>query len=240
MKSLRRVRHTKKVGLAVRSRNITLTNLGIEKTVYRYEGDEVVEKKQEIIEVKKVEALPPPPPASVAPPPPAVVALPPPPPPSSHHPGETIIKTTTTFLESDPPPPPPSNYRAHSPARSVAPSHRNHQSHHQGHEVVEERQYSEEIGGPLMLVDRGRQSDHELRREIKALEAERRALKLEREADERRYQAALIRDGDYEVIERVDTVERPRARSVERQRARSVVRVEKDRKGRLALVRTAH
>lgn len=87
-----------------------------------------------------------------------------------------------------------------------------------------------------MLVDRGRQSDHEIRREIKALEAERRALKLEREADERRYQAALIRDGDYEVIERVDTYDRPR----ERTRARSVVRVEKDRKGRLALVKSAH
>jgi hypothetical protein len=186
----------------------------------------VEEKKVEKVEEKRLEVLPPPPPASVAPPPP------PPPPPASHHPGETIIKTTTTILEGDPPPPPPGTVRAHSPARSVA-SHRTHRSHHtHGPEIVEERRFSEEIGGPLMLVDRGRQSEHEIRREIKALEAERRALKLEREADERRYQAALIRDGDYEVIERVDTIERPRDRSV--------VRVEKDRKGRLALVRSAH
>jgi hypothetical protein len=92
---------------------------------------------------------------------------------------------------------------------------------------------SNHIGGPLTIVmpERGRQSEHDIRREIKALEVERRALKLEREADERRYQAALIRDSDYEIIESVD---RPRERS------RSVVRVEKDRKGRLALVRSTH
>jgi hypothetical protein len=206
------------------------TDSSTEKTVYKYEGGEEVveEKKVEKIEETRVEA-PPPPPASVAPPPP---------PPSTHHPGETIIKTTTTFLEGDPPPPPPpppGTIRAYSPARSVAShtTHRSHRTHHtHGPEIVEERRFSEEIGGPLVLVDRSRQSDEEIRREIKALEAERRALKLEREADERRYQAALIRDGDYEVIERAETIERPRDRSV--------VRVEKDRKGRLALVRSAH
>jgi hypothetical protein len=173
-------------------------------------------------------------PAFVAPPLPAPASEAPPPPPASHHAGETVIKTTTTIFEGNPPPPPPDTIRAYSPARSVAASHRTHRSHHQDHEIVEEARFSEEIGGPLMLVDRGRQSDHEIRREIKALEAERRALKLEREADERRYQAALIRDGDYEVIEHVEPVERPRTR------ARSVVRVEKDRKGRLALVKSAH
>jgi len=205
-----------------------------DKTIYKYTAEketEIVEKK-EIKEEKKEEAPPPPPPA---PAPPAEAAPPPPPAPPAehHHPGETIVKTTTT-IENIP--------RDPSPTPTVA-SHKTHKSHHTHHtehshhprEIVEERivEESNHIGGPLTIVmpDRGRQSEHDIRREIKALEAERRALKLEREADERRYQAALIRDSDYEIIESID---RPRERS------RSVVRVEKDRKGRLALVRSTH
>lgn len=192
-----------------------------EKIIYKYETESVKDEP-------RLEALPPPP-------------LPPPPP-TFHHPGETVVKTTTTILEGAPPPPPMS-FRSPSPARSVA-SHKTHNTHHSHHahhpphhareELVEERivEESNHIGGPLTLVhapDRGYHNDQEILREIKALEAERRALKLEREA-------ALIRDtrdtSDYEVIERVERVDRPRERSV--------VRVEKDRKGRLALVRSAH
>lgn len=96
------------------------------------------------------------------------------------------------------------------------------------HEAYEERiEESNHIGGPLtVLVPEGRHSEErrmtrverdtrterEIKEEIRALEAERRMLKYER-------------DSDYEFIER----ERPR----------NVVRVEKDRKGRLALVRSS-
>lgn len=68
-----------------------------------------------------------------------------------------------------------------------------------------------------MLVPEERRivrSERDIKEEIRALEAERRLLKYER-------------DGEYEVIER-------------REPRREVIRIDKDRKGRLALVRSAH
>ena len=56
-------------------------------------------------------------------------------------------------------------------------------------------------------------SERDIKEEIRQLESERRMLKYERE-------------GDYEVIER-------------REPRREVIRVDKDRKGRLALVKSA-
>jgi hypothetical protein len=212
--------------------------LPLEKTIYKYTAEtetETVEKKSEKSE-KKSEAPPPPPTEAPAPPPP-------PPEPEkaeSVHPGETIIKTTTTIENIPRSPSPTPTVASHKTSKThhTEKSHHTEVSHHTSHhprEIIEERivEESNHIGGPLTIVlpERGRQSDHDIRREIKALEAERRALKLEREADERRYQAAIIRDSDYEIIESID---RPRERS------RSVVRVEKDRKGRLALVRSTH
>jgi len=71
-----------------------------------------------------------------------------------------------------------------------------------------------------VVVPSRRHTDEEsIRREIAALEAERRLLKLER--------SDRHRDGEWEVIE---TDRRPK----------EVIRVEKDRKGRMALVRSAH
>jgi hypothetical protein len=71
-----------------------------------------------------------------------------------------------------------------------------------------------------VVVPARRHADEEsIRREIAALEAERRLLKLER--------SDRHRDGEWEVIE---TDRRPK----------DVIRVEKDRKGRMALVRSAH
>jgi hypothetical protein len=64
----------------------------------------------------------------------------------------------------------------------------------------------------VFVPDRHR-GERDIKAEIRRLEDERRLLKYERE-------------GDYEVIERREPV-------------REVVRVEKDRKGRLALVRSA-
>jgi hypothetical protein len=63
-------------------------------------------------------------------------------------------------------------------------------------------------------TERELRSERDIRDEIRQLETERRMLKYERE-------------GDYEIVER-------------REPRREVVRVDKDRKGRLALVRSAH
>jgi hypothetical protein len=84
----------------------------------------------------------------------------------------------------------------------------------------------------VMIPDRHRHSDAMVRREIEDLEAERKALRLERAADWRLVEADRLRDGEWELVER----ERERDRT----RPRNVIRVEKDRKGRMALVRSAH
>jgi hypothetical protein len=117
--------------------------------------------------------------------------------------------------------------------RSVSPSRH-------GHEVYEERlEESNHIGGPLTVlipeeqrrreqyeserrltrvdrthVERDSRSERDLKEEIRQLEAERQMLKYERDRD------------DYEFVEK-------------RNPQRNVVRVEKDRKGRLALVRSS-
>jgi hypothetical protein len=161
---------------------------------------------------------------SVAPPPPTVIYAQPPPAQSIHY-AQSI--------------------------RSVSPSHR---SAHHGHELREEKiEESAHISGPFTVlvpererehriiqaresddirsvkefresrdveerqitrVERDVRSERDIKDEIRALEAERRMLRYERE-------------GDYEFIER-------------REPKREVVRIEKDRKGRLALVRSAH
>ncbi|KAF2475808.1 uncharacterized protein BDR25DRAFT_211982 [Lindgomyces ingoldianus] len=120
-----------------------------------------------------------------------------------------------------PPPPPPPSVHHHHPAPSVhySQSVRGVSPSRHGHEVFEERiEESNHICGPLtVLVPEERRivrSERDIKDEIRLLEAERRMLKYERE-------------GDFEIIER-------------REPRREVVRVEKDRKGRLALVRSAH
>lgn len=62
--------------------------------------------------------------------------------------------------------------------------------------------------------ERDVRSEREIKEEIRMLEEERRMLKYER-------------DSDYEIVER-------------REKPREVIRIEKDRKGRMALVRSAH
>jgi hypothetical protein len=123
-----------------------------------------------------------------------------------------------------PPPPPAAVYHAPPPPASVyAPSVR-HPSPPRQHEEYVEIERSAAIHGPAtsflpesrMLVRRDDRHDYrserDIKDEIKSLEDERRMLKYERETD-------------YEFIER-----NPK---------REVVRVDKDRKGRLALVRSA-
>lgn len=77
-----------------------------------------------------------------------------------------------------------------------------------------------------MVPERGR-SDREIKEEIRRLENERKALQLERRAEDLRLAPIEYRETEYEIIE-------------ERPRERNVVRVDKDRKGRLALVRSSH
>jgi hypothetical protein len=90
------------------------------------------------------------------------------------------------------------------------------------HEVYEERiEESNHIGGPLTVLvpeERWHRGEHDIKNEIRRLEAERQLLKYERESD---------RFSEYEIVERRD-------------KERDVVRIEKDRKGRLALVRSSH
>jgi len=92
------------------------------------------------------------------------------------------------------------------------------------HRTVEEDE--EFIGGPLAVVvpERRRKSERDIQAEIRSLELEKKALKLEREAEQRRARAEKIRESEYEVVNRKD---------------RGEVRVEKDRRGRLAIVRPA-
>ncbi|KAF2035091.1 hypothetical protein EK21DRAFT_54800 [Setomelanomma holmii] len=146
-----------------------------------------------------------------APPPPPPESIAPPPPPSVIH---------------NPPPPPPQVYAPPPPPQSVyAPSMRapSEHGHHDHHEEYVEIERSNHIHGPATsfmpaesrtLVRRDDyRSERDIKEEIRALEDERRMLKYEREAD-------------YEIIER-------------REPKREVIRVDKDRKGRLALVRSA-
>lgn len=140
-------------------------------------------------------------------------------------------------MHGDPPPPPksvrlPSPTRTEKSYRTARPA-RSHYEEEYREEVIE---HSNPIGGPLtVLAPQNRQTEDDIRREIRNLEAERKALKLEREAD-------LVRRGgvetDYELVERVDRWDE--TRSPRRARSKSVVRIEKDRKGRMALVRSTH
>lgn len=98
----------------------------------------------------------------------------------------------------------------------------------------------------LVVRDPVYRSDRDIHSEIRALEAERRALRLERDAEEKRDMALRPRDRGYteEELQIIEYRDRPRERLFieERERSppRNVVRVEKDRKGRMALVRSAH
>lgn len=95
-----------------------------------------------------------------------------------------------------------------------------------------------------MVQEREYRSDRDIQGEIARLEAERRALRLEREADERRDMATRLRsDEEYQLVEyRERGPPREVVEFVEREKEppKSVVRVEKDRKGRMALVRSTH
>jgi len=116
-----------------------------------------------------------------------------------------------------PAPPPPSH---HAPSH-YAPSERAPSPPIHEHERYVEIERSGGLHGPATaFLPEGRQivrrrSERDIREEIRSLEEERRMLKYEREGER-----------DYEFIET-------------RPMRREVIRVDKDRKGRLALVRSA-
>ena len=126
------------------------------------------------------------------------------------------------------------SHKSHSTHKSQHRSHRSHRSHHKSKASSSSSSSSSSSGsdseeterggsntmhnGPLALVipQRGRRKSQSISAEIKALEAEKRALKYEREHQSHSHH----REGEI-IIER----------------ERDVVKVEKDKKGRLSLVR---
>ncbi|KXT08637.1 hypothetical protein AC579_6560 [Pseudocercospora musae] len=147
-------------------------------------------------------------------------------------PGTYVEKRETIIEESAPPPPPPP------PAPEF---------YEEKKTIIEERSPSHHRhAGSLVLADREHRSDRDINAEIRFLEQERRALRLEREAEQKRDLALRLRERpeeDFQLVEYRDR-SRPRQELViyERERTppRNVVRVEKDRKGRMALVRSSH
>jgi len=154
-------------------------------------------------------------------------------------PGTYVEERRTVFEERMPPPPP------------LGPSP---EYYEERRTVIEERMPPPPPpGAPTglgALVVRERtdyRSDRDIQSEIRQLEAERRALRLEREAEEKRAVALRIRpEEEYQLVEYRDGGRRRQDREVleiverEKSPARNVTRVEKDRKGRMALVRSAH
>lgn len=161
-------------------------------------------------------------------------------------PGTFVEERKTVIEETRSPPPPPSAYRA----PSAPPPPANPEFYEEHKTVIEERSphhHHHHHPGTVVLAEREHRSDRDINAEIRALESERRALRLEREAEERNDLALRLRERPHEeyhqLVEYRDR-SRPRDELVvyERERSppRNVIRVEKDRKGRMALVRSAH
>ncbi|KAI4755138.1 hypothetical protein E4T52_12877 [Aureobasidium sp. EXF-3400] len=98
----------------------------------------------------------------------------------------------------------------------------------------------------IVLPERRREHSRDVHAEVRALEAEARALRLEREAQQHHHHGQIIvaqpQQAGYEMVEyRERRPDREIVEYVERDRSpkREVIRVEKDRKGRMALVRSA-
>ncbi|KXS98492.1 hypothetical protein AC578_2607 [Pseudocercospora eumusae] len=148
-------------------------------------------------------------------------------------PGTYVEKRETIIEESAPPPPPPP---------PAAP-----EFYEEKKTIIEERSPSHHHhAGSLVLADREHRSDRDINAEIRYLEQERRALRLEREAGQKLDLALRLRERPEEEFQLVEYRDRSRPRQetviYERERSppRNVVRVEKDRKGRMALVRSSH
>ncbi|KAL9116880.1 MAG: hypothetical protein Q9187_006589 [Circinaria calcarea] len=132
--------------------------------------------------------------------------------------------------------------------RDHSPSAKTSKSHHSRHRsvssastrreiIIEAGEESSSIHSPLALAIPDRRKDERsIKAEIRALEAEKKALQLEREVEKEHRRADRYRDG--EVIVGREVVRGDREVIIERERPKeTVVKIEKDRKGRLSLVR---
>ncbi|KAI4719432.1 hypothetical protein E4T48_04384 [Aureobasidium sp. EXF-10727] len=127
------------------------------------------------------------------------------------------------YIREQAPAPPPAPIYIHEPARPAPP---------------------QQQPMTIVLPDRRREHSRDVHAEVRALEAEARALRLEREAQHHHGQIILAQpqQSGYEMVEyRERRPDREIVEYVERDRSpkRDVIRVEKDRKGRMALVRSA-
>jgi hypothetical protein len=151
---------------------------------------------------------------------------------------EAIFQERKTVVEEvapAPPPPPPASMAP--PAPPQAPEYfEEHKT------IIEERAPPPSHSGALVHQEREFRSQRDIEHEIRALELERRALRLEREDQDRMALRVRDRSEDYQLVEYRDRRDREILPIVERNPSppRNVIRVEKDRKGRLALVRSAH
>lgn len=158
-----------------------------------------------------------------------------------------VIERRTEIIVGSPPPPPPimvpmeipqsvrdwdvMSGKAESRHESLHES-RHHESHHESHKrspstksrksrrksSPSRSEYEEEERGNVLVLPE-RRNPERIKAEIRALEAEKKALKYEREMDKEHKKAEQYREGDI-IIEK----------------GRDVVKIEKDRKGRMSLV----
>lgn len=159
------------------------------------------------------------------------------PPPEFYEERKTVIEERSPSHAGMPPPPPmapgaPAYYEERKTVIEETGSPSSHYRSPSSH------------GGALIVQEKEYRSDRDIQQEISRLEAERRALRLEREAEERRSMAVRIRERPEEEYQLVEYREPNREilEVVDRDRSppRNVVRVEKDRKGKMALVRSSH
>ncbi|KAI9677764.1 MAG: hypothetical protein M1829_002536 [Trizodia sp. TS-e1964] len=200
-------------------------------------GQEVYERRTDIYTAPPPAPIafqPPPPPAPLPPPPaPQQNQIPPPPPPVQYQAQPIELIQTQTITETRRESSPrgrrrDSSHEKRNSSRSKS-RRRRHSSTRSETEFIEIRETSNPIHGPLgalILPDR-RKNERDIKAEIRALEAESKALRLQRELGNngKNHRRRKTSDNYIEVD------------SIRRERDVAVLKVEKDKKGRLSLVR---
>ena len=122
---------------------------------------------------------------------------------------------------------PPRSHIGHGRSRSVGPAPVIIDTH--GPVEIVERSNNIPVGPLVFVGDRRSKDDRTIRAEIKALEAEREALRAEQKAQLEFDRADRIRRGELVVYEEKDIIRRERETD-------EVVVVKKDKKGRMSIV----
>ena len=153
---------------------------------------------------------------------------------------KTVVEREDSAFGAPPPPlapPPPGFFEER---KTVIEERRPTEIFEERKTIIDER--APRHAGALVIADREFRTDRDIQHEIRRLEAEQRALRLEREADHKRDLAIRVRERVEDEFQLVE-YRRPETEVleiVERPEPRKVVRIEKDRKGRLAFVRSSH